>query len=307
MSFAAVAIECNEEASAVVRAAFRNVQTIKNAEDFQAEAMSQVIQSGRFSMVLVMGGSPCQQVSRLNPSRAGLRSAESLLFRRVPRVASEFSEVISNSGLSIPVLCILENVEYASADFAGEVAKCMSGPPLVVHGGSFGYVRRSRCFWISDGVRGIHSMPALKPPLHTQVCRDPHGRRKKPWPEQAPWKGGFAPCFNPCEVALGASQAQVLPVFTRAFEHPEDQLHCLDEDTVERFRVDGRRFPAYTYKSACLLWKGNKCRQPDSTERARIMGVPPSVLDHVAPKSKADKRESINAVWWATGSTSPRQ
>ena len=152
MSFAAVAIECNEEASAVVRAAFRNVQTIKNAEDFQAEAMLQVIQSGRFSLVLVMGGSPCQQVSRLNPSRAGLRSAESLLFRHVPRVASEFSEVISDSGLSIPVLCILENVEYASADFAEEVARCMSGPPLVVHGGSFGYVRRSRCFWISDGI-----------------------------------------------------------------------------------------------------------------------------------------------------------
>ena len=37
----------------------------------------------------------------------------------------------------------------------------------------------------------------------------------------------------------------------------------------------------------------NKWRQPDSTERAHIMGVPPSVLDHVAPKSKADNRESV--------------
>ena len=76
-------------------------------------------------------------------------------------------------------------------------------------------------------------MPALKPPLHTQVSRDPQGRwqavwrRKKLWPERAPWKRGFAPCFSPSEVALGASQAQVLPVFTRAFEPPEDQLHGL--------------------------------------------------------------------------------
>ena len=60
---------------------------------------------------------------------------------------------------------------------------------------------------------------------------------------------------------------------------------------MERFRSDGRRFPAYTYKESSLLWQGNEWRQPDSVERSLIMGIPPSVLDSVAPKSPAGQRE----------------
>ena len=81
VSLAAVPMECNDddEASQVARSALD--------EDFRAECM-QKMPSGCFTLVLVMGGSP-RQVSHLNPSRAGLQSSESLLFKEVFRDAAE--------------------------------------------------------------------------------------------------------------------------------------------------------------------------------------------------------------------------
>ena len=66
------------------------------------------------------------------------------------------------------------------------------GPPVVVHAGSLGWARRSRCFWVSDGRRSLRSLQDLEPPTCTQVARDDKERwcaqwsHKKPFPDMPP-------------------------------------------------------------------------------------------------------------------------
>ena len=275
MTFAAVTVELDSVASQVVSHSFRNVRQVRDVQDFDVTCLEDLLASRRFSLVMAIGGSPCQQVSRLNPAR------------RAPQVAQD-RRLLRKLRLRTPVLAVLENVEYGAVDFVTEASTSMQGAPLVAHAGSFGYVRHSRCFWVSDGLSSLDSLPELTPPAQTCVSRDQHGRWEACWLSKKPWQEGFSTVFSPVEAVRNAC---VLPVLSRAFHHPEDQLKGLDSATIERFWADDRQFPAHMYKEAALLWKGEAWRQPNSVERARIMGVPESALDCVLPNEPVPKRE----------------
>ena len=47
---------------------------------------------------------------------------------------------------------------------------------------------------------------------------------------------------------------------------------------MQRFLEDGQRFPLFNYQSEALLWQqGSQWRVPGASERAQMMGSPPSM------------------------------
>ena len=117
-----------------------------------------------------------------------------------------------------------------------------------------------------------------------------YGVTRNPGPKRRHGGMGFSRSLSPQRLL----RATLRPLPYQSSLVPSSILRTsfgLHEATMERFRSDGRRFPAYTYKESSLLWQRNEWRQQDSVERSLIMGIPPSVLDSVAPKSSAGQRE----------------
>ena len=111
---------------------------------------------------------------------------------------------------------------------------------------------------------------------------------EKPIPK-VHWLDGFAPMFDPKHVMEGNRRLGFHP-FTREFSHPEDRIHKSSPEAVSRFREDDRRFPPSAYEEQSLVW-----RKPLPSERAQIMGVPPSAVAAVsAPMPK--KRQAQNSL-----------
>ena len=196
MNFAAVCIEHDPEAVQVVQGCFRHVMHWPDVTKFDVSLLQPALQSGRFCTVVVIG-SPCQQASQ----QKGLDADASQFLEYVPRVSRDIRRLIKRLCMSIPVLSILEHVEHASAAFAAAASNAMQGPPIIVHGGSFGWVPRSACFWVTDGHTGVHALDHLPIPRCTSVHRDSKGRwtvswkHKKPFPETAPG-GGYKDQFE---------------------------------------------------------------------------------------------------------------
>ena len=68
------------------------------------------------------------------------------------------------------------------------------------------------------------------------------------------------------------------PVFTFSCEflRPTDNMHNVPAQACQRFLEDSRRFPPGAYVESSLLWKGEQWRTPSPSERAQMLGAPPS-------------------------------
>ena len=58
---------------------------------------------------------------------------------------------------------------------------------------------------------------------------------------------------------------------------------------------DDRRFPPSAYEEGSLLWRDQDWRQPLPTERAQLMGMPPSSFD-VVPGTALLQRQRQNSL-----------
>ena len=147
LTFRAVAVETDPIARKVSAASFRNVVHYSDVREFRANCLRQEFVAHEYAAILVIGGSPCQDISQLNMHRRGLHAPRTRLFAEVPRVAQECRDLLASLQLHVPVLQLLENVAKCPADVMEEFCHVMAGRPLAVHASSFGWVRRTRLFW----------------------------------------------------------------------------------------------------------------------------------------------------------------
>ncbi|CAE7409333.1 DNA (cytosine-5)-methyltransferase 3A [Symbiodinium microadriaticum] len=241
------------------------------------------LRRGHFTVILVAGGSPCQDVSPLHSGRPGLASARSQLFRAVPDIADQCRQVVKELHLSIPVFAMLENVAGCPPEFLQAASAALNGPPVQVSAASFGWTRRKRLFWCSNGHRSAQdvSQPKLPPNVTSQACAG--GWRlgwqgKWPWPPSISFADDFKPRFDPVANAKASDDGPCFPVFSRAFQPPPDHGPRQDPVVMRRFREHGQWFPLFNYEEHALLWKKDQWRVPNSSERAQIMGIPPAAL-----------------------------
>ncbi|CAE7300004.1 DNMT3A, partial [Symbiodinium necroappetens] len=302
VTFRAVAVEMDPVATGVCAASFRNVAHFPDARSFTAACLRQEFQTHAYAAVLVLGGSPCQDISRLNRSRKGLNAPRTQLFAEIPRVAQECRDLLASLNTPIPVLQLLENVAHGPTEVMTEFCAAMQSRPLIVHGSSFGWVRRTRMFWGGDGHAAMsHDVQsALPKDIAGALSEDDlmHLRwvGKKPWPARVFFQDGFKTCFQP-QANIGTTTDHVgFATFTRSFEHPRLPDVAASDEARRRYQEGERAYPAFAYEDASLLWKGREWRQPNAQERATLMGIPSSILQWAAPEEEdVQHRERVRA------------
>ena len=126
--FAAITVELQEDLAAAVRASFANVWQQSDATAFDLGMVREILTAGGYTAILIVGGSPCQDVSMLNRRRAGISSARTQLFQCVPQVTAACEGMLRDMGLSMPVFSLLENVAHTPQAFQRAVAQQMHGP-----------------------------------------------------------------------------------------------------------------------------------------------------------------------------------
>ena len=297
-SFAAMCWETDPDAVYVTQKTFRHVKHMGDVHDFDPAQVAVQLRRGHFTAILVAGGSPCQDVSPLHSGRPGLASARSQLFRAVPDIADQCRQVVKELRLSIPVFAMLENVAGCPPEFLQAASAALNGPPVQVSAASFGWTRRKRLFWCSNGHRSAQDVPQpkLPPNVTSQACAG--GWRlgwqsKRPWPPSVSFADDFKPRFDPVANAKDSVDGPCFPVFSRAFKHPPDHGPRQDPVVMQRFREHGQWFPLFNYEETALLWKKDQWRVPNSSERAQIMGIPPAALKWVprAPQSETQAEQ----------------
>ena len=134
--------------------------------------------------------------------------------------------LLQQMDLSIPVLSLLENIHGCSPDFWHHVCESMHGPPATNSAGSFGWVRRARCYWGSDGVRSSQSLSKPTPasgsiaPITVRLAN--RVRHKKFWLADVSFDDDKRPLFDPAANAASSDEGALFPVFARAFPHRPD-------------------------------------------------------------------------------------
>ena len=220
------------------------------------------------------------------------RSQEPLEIQRVEDELQQLPEL-----LGIPVIRFLENVGSMPKNVEQTYTEWLGFPPVRIEAICCGWTHRNRLYWLGSSSKSIHA--GLQPPddwgwntsgsdLHLVYAG------KKPIPPKIHWLDGFLPMFDPQQVLAGNHNLGFHP-FTREFSRPEDRIHKSSPEAVARFRDDSRRFPPSAYEEQSVLWRKDAWRQPTPSERAQMMGVPPSAVASV-PAPMPKKRQLQNSL-----------
>ena len=255
---------------------------------------AKVLAKREFAAVLVGGGSPCQGNSWLNASRKGWDDPRTKLALEIVRIADEI-RALPECG-ETPVLHWLEMVGSAPGDVVTKYTKALRSPPLLIDAAKFGLVHRRRFFWLC-GPSGSALAKNLALPEGVRMSWTPPVPSikyvGKPIPSKPALKNGFRLAFDLQEV-VDANGEGAMHVFTRDFLHPGDRGAGCSKGAIERFWLDGCRFPEPAYEPNSCLWKQDVARQPDSSERLSLHGFPEGCLEHAVEPSKPwSEQESV--------------
>ena len=105
VKFFYVAVECDEEATACIKANVSEIMCFKDVATFKFQDIRAQLKDREFDAILVAGGSPCQGNSSLNPKARGLKDPRSQMFyfagpSRSNRVGTEARRADPSYGLA---------------------------------------------------------------------------------------------------------------------------------------------------------------------------------------------------------------
>lgn len=242
------------------------------------------------------GGSPCQGNTSLNLARRGLDDPRSCQPLELCRLRDEFLALPEMADKEL--VTFLENVGSMPLTVQSSYSSWLGGEPILIDSSTCGWVQRRRLYWLSSSRTSIG--PHLQPPQ----CWDwvPHCdgaptlayAGEKPLPNKCFFHQGYQPLLDP-KAVLKAGGSGAMHPFTREFFHPTDRTSGSSAAAVARFMKDDRRFPPSAYEEGSLLWRDQDWRQPLPTERAQLMGMPPSSFD-VVPGTALLQRQRQNSL-----------
>ena len=96
-------------------------------------------------VLIVIGGSPCQGVARINASGQGWAEERTRLVDHIPRAAA----IVKRVAPEIRVLTLGENVSSMSPEDRERFSKALGSVPVQLCSGDSSPVRRPRLYWIN--------------------------------------------------------------------------------------------------------------------------------------------------------------
>ena len=294
--FYALAAESDSEARACASQAMPNIVHVDAVEKIHVRDLKGLLQRRTLRGIILGGGSPCQPNSSLNRFRGGLSDPRSHQPKELDRLVRECrSEPLCQD---LEVVAFLENVGSMPHDVLDQYNRWMQSEPVRINAASCGWVQRNRLYWLCSKRRGLE--PNLAPPIQWDwlfPAEQPPTLKyvgSKPVPPRVHWDDGFQPLLDPTHVLKSQGQG-AMHTFTREFRHPDDRVSQASPAAARKFEEDGRRFPPGAYEDHNLVWKKEKWRQPNSSERAQILGAPISAVAACAghPDRQQQKRNSL--------------
>ena len=188
---------------------------------------------------LLIGGSPCQDLSIQKANRKGLEGDKSKLFYEFVRILE----------INKPKYFVLENVASMSKESRDTISKILGVEPVKLSSDWFGYQKRDRLYWANFPIRE----PTDKNGLHEYelVRYSSSGRGKGNPREHRHYKDGKA---NTLLTSKGCQGQSTKTLWDGGVMTPEqcEHLSGLPTDWTkgvsdsERFRGIGNAFDAFT-------------------------------------------------------------
>jgi hypothetical protein len=142
-----VSYDVDEQASSVVRRAFPQVRELGDITKATSEELKQAVADNpHITHVLLVGGSPCQDVSSANPDGAGLSGSKSSLFYSYLRLRDVLVPSVFPNAV---VAEVLENVASMSNETRDLISMHLGYQPVKCCPSDLWPVQRPRYYWLN--------------------------------------------------------------------------------------------------------------------------------------------------------------
>ena len=275
--------EIDKECKKLVRKRWPGVIELGSIVDVSETSIETLAHSVGYQLDLVIigGGSPCQDLSQLLSGGKGLAGARSRLFYEMPRLFK-----LTAKHFPCPCHFFVENVFSMTEHNRNQFSAELQVKPYLIDSKHFSWCKRPRLFWCSWNLTAADKEDLID-----------HG-------SYIEWKG---PDLRPAEkhwVDLGCnhSGSGLLPTLTRALPRrtpPRDPagLSQATSQAVKRWQADRHKFQVYWYENHNMVTK------PDGTfrtltlaEREKLMGFNPGYVSSVLnPKKTVEEQQVLGA------------
>ena len=168
-----IASEIDENATRVVKVQHGEDNVVQFVGDIEQITPEQVELWGPFD--LVIGASPCNDLSIANPARQGIYEGSGRLFFEFFRLLMYAKPQPNNSR---PFFWLFENVVSMRAVDKRTISRFLQCNPVVVDAKDISPARRARYFWGNLPGMNRPTIPVAGDKLSLQSCLEPHCGRK---------------------------------------------------------------------------------------------------------------------------------
>ena len=259
----AVSFEISKEANRVTSRRWPNVIIEKGVETFD-EKMARDLKY-KFPQVLAIhlwAGFPCIDLSAVKVGRLNLKGAGSGLFFELIRILKLLRRVF---GFDFEIKYFVENVASMDVQAEQEISSLLGQKPYRVDSADCVPIHRPRFCWTNERCIEIEGVSITDKGRWLEVSM------KHPYPPTECW-------LEPGAVWEGESYGTIFPtcmksiVRSRPPPAPAGYSRC-SWDTVCRWEADSFRFPPYQYDDRFIIWKGQRWRLLDASERELLHGL----------------------------------
>ena len=278
-----IAIDNSPESAKVYRQHCRHAVWIQDIKSIQeADVYEWRKRFPKAEVVILTGGWPCINHSKLNVKRQGATGASSLLLDDMIQIGKWLEQAANLPGVKPwSVIKLFENVVLGDQDFAVQ-SKKIGVTPIFLEAGQLGRCRRPRLYWL-QGLDLIGGQD-LKDKGRKQMKGQNYMVREVKIDTERPPLTWF---LNEGASKMSDPEDE-FATFTRPIPRkaPPDEpagLAQASEKAKKRWQGDSYRLPPYQYESRNLVLDKNGPRRPTVEEQLRMMGF---CSNHLTVKNK---------------------
>ena len=144
---AEVAAECDPFLQAIGMAHFPGTHMFQDVDDITPAVVESWASDTPFDLVLLIGGFPCKDLSRLKAGRKNLQGPQSGLFAHIPRILN-----LLRSSFTLPIFFLIENV-VMDRDAQQQVSSELGVVPIRINSQAVSAAKRDRLYWVNFDVQ----------------------------------------------------------------------------------------------------------------------------------------------------------
>ena len=256
--------EVDEDACRVVKYTWPDAVEVGDVCAIAAEAVREWRQRAAMARwLLLVAGSPCQDLSSLNADRAGLSGSRSSLFFEIVRVRA----LLRQEWPEVEVVTLVENVASMADEARDAMSAALALTPVFIDPADVTDCHRPRYYWLDQrhcvAWQGLVSEHGSVPHVHL-----PGGR------------GSAERWLSPKASWAGEGLDRRLPTLVRCIprnrppKSPAGIARC-DDDTLARWRAARFCYAPYQFRAEHCVVQDGALRTPNSEEREVLMDFVP--------------------------------